>query len=361
MTKEEYSKLILELYKNNNNSITKKDIINAKGINEKCVYKYFNTFQDMCKELNLYTPSSQRLSKEEIKDILLDIYNEYGIVTNNILKKTGRISGDTIKRKFGSISNAYIECNIPLQAGQRKNVGRDEIIIELERLKNEYGYISKPLMEKFSEYSPKIVQRIFGTFTSMYKELGYEGHKSGRVPTDEELIAECKRIYDEHNFLSYDLLEKFSTISTTCFKDRAKKMKWNGINYYREQVGCELPTLDWGESPSARFAIEKFSNALNEQPIKEKRFSWLVNTENNAQLRIDAYYPNANIAIEYNGPQHYLVDGIYTKTEEELIKRQALDKLKADLIRRHGIKLIVIHFKDKVTNEYIQEAISNNN
>lgn len=365
MTKEEYTKLILKLYKENNNTIMKKDIIAAKGINEKGVYKYFGSFQSMCEELELNTSIPKRMDKDEIKKILIELYEEYGTVTYKILKETGRVSSDTLKRKFGSINNAYIECGFELKRGQRKFVSKNEIIIELNRIKDKYGYVSKPLMEKHSDYSPKIVQRIFGSFSNMYKELGFAIHKSGRMPTDEELINECKRIYEEQDFLSYDLIEKFGQISTTCFKDRSKKNKWGGINYYREQVGCEIPTLDWGESPSAKYAIEKFSKAIGEKPEKEKKFSWLLNPElknpKKAPLRIDAYYPLANIAIEYNGPQHYFVDGTYTKTEADLIKRKKLDKLKADLIREHGIKLIVIHFKDKVTEEYIQNAISNNN
>lgn len=365
MTKTEYIKKIVEIYNNNNNSIIMKDIENAKGVNRTKVKEYFGSFHNMCDELKLYTPSHRSMSNEEIINIVKNIYAKHGKVTKTILINEGKISADTIKRRFGSLNKLYELCNFPLSQGQRKFTSKEEIVEEIYRIKNEHGYVSKPLFEKHSAYSPKIVQRIFGSFTNMYKELNIEGHRSGRVPTDEELISECERVYREHGFLSYDLIEKFSNISTTCYKDRARKNGWKGINHYREMVGCEIPTLDWGESPSARFAIDKFTKAIGEEPIKEKKFDWLINKElkrpTQSPLRIDAYYPKANIAIEYNGPQHYFIDGIYTKNEEALIKRQKLDKLKASLIREHGIKLIVIHFKDKVTDEYIQDAISNNN
>lgn len=286
------------------------------------------------------------------------IYSEKGKITEKLIKEHACISSDSIKRRFGSLSNAYREAGIELKQGQRKMVSKEEITKEIMRLKEEYGYISKPIMEKYSSYSPKIVQRLFGSFSNMYIELNLDRHFSGRIPTDEELIIEADRIYKEHGFLSYDLIEKFSSISTTCFKDRAKKNNWEGISYYRKEVGCDEPTLDWGESPSAKFAINKFTEVIGENPIKEKTFDWLLNKATGQKLRIDAYYPNANIAIEYNGPQHYYVDGRYTKDEEALEYRKTLDMIKYDLIKEHNIHLIVIHFKDKINDEYIKKKLS---
>lgn len=365
MTKDEYIEKIMKIYNDNNHSIIMKDIDKAKGVNRTYVKKFFGSFSNMCKELNLNSPTPRILTNDEIIEIVKEIHAKYGKITKEILVSEGRVSADTIKRRFGSLNKLYEICDFPLQQGQRKFTSKDEIVEEINRIKNIYGYVSKPLFEKHSSYSPKIVQRVFGSFSNMYSELGLERHKSGRIPTDEELISECKKIYNEQGFLSYDLIEKFGKISATCYKDRAKKNNWDGINYYREVIGCEIPTLNWNESPSARYAINKFSNILNEKPIKEKKFDWLIDkTADNPTrnpLRIDAYYPEANIAVEYNGPQHYYIDGFYTKTEEDLKHRQRLDKLKADLIKEHGIKLIVIHFKDKVTDEYIHNAISNNN
>lgn len=299
-----------------------------------------------------------KITKELCITEIKRIYNEHGKITEKLIREHACISSDSIKRKFGSISNAYREAGIELKQGQRKMVTKEEITEEIIRIKNEYGYISKPLMEKYSTYSPKIVQRIFGSFSNMYSELNLDRHFSGRIPTDEDLINEAKRIYKEQGYLSYDLIDKFSSISTTCFKDRAKKNNWDGISHYRKQVGCSEPTLDWGESPSAKFAINKFTNIIGESPVKEKTFDWLINKATGQKLRIDAYYPNSNIAIEYNGPQHYYIDGKLTKDQEALEYRKTLDMIKYDLIKQHDIHLIVIHFKDKITDEYINKKLS---
>lgn len=297
------------------------------------------------------------ITKELCINEIKRIYNEHGKITGRLIKQYGNISPDSIARRFGSLSNAYKEAGIELKQGQRKMVSKEEITQEILRINKQFGYVSKPLMEKYSSYSPKIVQRVFGNFANMYSELNLPRHASGIIPTDQELLDEAKRIYDEQGYLSYDLIEKFSRYSTTCFKDRAKVNNWNGIFYYREQVGCEEFSLDWCESPSAKYAINKFTQVIGEAPIKEKTFDWLINTETNQKLRIDAYYPNANIAIEYNGPQHYYVDGRYTKTEEELNYRINLDQSKYALIKQHNIHLIVIHYQDKINEQYIQEKL----
>lgn len=285
------------------------------------------------------------------------INKEHGKVTNKLLKEHGKVSGDTLKRLFGSISNAYIEAGITLKQGQRKMVNKEEIVLEIYRLIREYGYISKPIMEKHSSYSPKIVQRIFGSFSNMYNELKLSRHSSGVIPTNDDLIQEAKRLYNLYNYFSMDIVDKYSIYSSTCYKDRAKKNNWDGVNYYRQQIGCNNIGLGWSESPSAKYEIDKFTKYLNEDPIKEKTFDWLINKETGMKLRIDAYYEKHNLAVEYNGPQHYIIDGHYIKTEEQLLHRKNLDFLKQELLKAHNIKLVVIHYKDIVNEDYIKTVL----
>ena len=297
------------------------------------------------------------ISKEICISELKRIYNKYGKVTYKLLKEYGNVSGDSIKRTFGSMENALKEAGLPIKQGQRKMVSKEEITEEIFRLVNEYGYISKPLMEKHSSYSPKIVQRIFGSFANMYNELNLERCRNGIIPTDEELIEEAKRLYETYGYFSQNIIIKYGKYSTTCYGDRARKNGWDGLKYYREQIGCPEPELGWTESPDAKYEIDKFTKYLNEEPIKEKTFDWLINEKTGLKLRIDAYYKNHNIAIEYNGPQHYKVDGLYTKDEEQLKYRQNLDYLKYELIKAHGIKLVIIHYMDKVDENYIKTVL----
>ena len=68
------------------------------------------------------------------------IYSEKGKITEKLIKEHACISSDSIKRRFGSLSNAYREAGIELKQGQRKMVSKEEITKEIMRLKEEYGY-----------------------------------------------------------------------------------------------------------------------------------------------------------------------------------------------------------------------------
>ena len=91
---------------------------------------------------------------------------------------------------------------------------------EVQNIIKKYGYVSKPLMEKHSIYGPKIVNRIYGGFKKMYDAIGIEGHPSGRIPTDENLLNEFIDIYNRYGTISQDIIEKESQYSITCYKDR---------------------------------------------------------------------------------------------------------------------------------------------
>jgi hypothetical protein len=68
---------------------------------------------------------------------------------------------------------------------------------------------------------------------------------------------------------------------------------------------------------------------------------WLINKENN-QMELDGYCKSLRLAFEHHGEQHYSLKTPYVKTEEQLRKRQADDKLKRELCSKKGVVLIEI-------------------
>lgn len=291
-----------------------------------------------------------KISKEQCKAEVLRLYNEFKKVNSNIIKEHGNISIDTIKRRYGSLFNCMIECGIKPQPRQHRNVSKEILEKEIYRIYKEHGYVSKPLIEKYSEYGPKIISRIYGSFSNMYKELNFKRHPSGYVPTDKELLNELKRLCNIYEFVSKETVRNFSRFSTTCYRDR-----FGGLNNAKKKIN--VPTNLPGESICANFAINEYAKYLNEEPELEKTFDWLRNPKTGYKLRLDAYFKNSNIAIEYNGPQHYEIDGYYTKNKEDLEYRRELDLLKCQLLKEYDIKLITIHYKDKVDVEYIKNTL----
>lgn len=206
-------------------------------------------------------------------------------------------------------------------------------------------------MEKYSYINQKVVQKIFGSFANMYKELKIKRHPSGRVPTDKELLLDFKKIYDLYGYISKDIIAKEACYSTTCYHDR-----FGSINNIRRMFN--IPEVFPGDCQSANYVILKYEEYFGEKAEKEKMFSWLKNPKTKQNLRIDAYFPEHNIALEYNGPQHYHIDSRYTKDQQSLEYRQYLDKLKISILAKYNIPTIVVHYKDKVTNDYIKESIN---
>lgn len=58
--------------------------------------------------------------------------------------------------------------------------------------------------------------------------------------------------------------------------------------------------------------------------------------------QLDGYCEALSIAFEHHGTYHYRVDGVYSKDEAALLKRQHDDRKKADLCRLNGVTLLTV-------------------
>lgn len=351
-----------------------------------------------------------RFTNEQLLNELKNLYQQHHKVSKSIIDTYAPFNYYTIQRRFGSIEEALSLCDIEITNGQRKMISKERVVNDLIRIHNLFGYISKPLYEKHGLYNQKVVRRIFGSFTNMYNELNLTRHPSGYSPTDEELISDAKRLLNEFEYINADIIRLHSKFSVFVYQSRFSSInelykilnipmkfysatedelimeardiysKYNILTkdiieqnsqysvaqYYRrfgslnnlyEILGLQNRYPGEESCNSANYCISKFSNYLDEQPQREFTFDWLRNPKTNRKLPIDAYYPKHNIAIEYNGLQHYQIDGLYIKSEEELQYRQELDNVKYQLIKEHGITLVVVHYKDIVDENYISKVI----
>lgn len=83
---------------------------------------------------------------------------------------------------------------------------------------------------------------------------------------------------------------------------------------------------------------------------------YYLKTDYGSQLSYDIFIPNLNIAIEYQGKQHYeAVD--FFGGEETFIDTQRRDVLKAQLSHKNGIRLIYISYWEEITKELIKKRI----
>jgi len=62
-------------------------------------------------------------------------------------------------------------------------------------------------------------------------------------------------------------------------------------------------------------------------------------------LELDGYCKELKLAFEYNGIQHYKIDGFFKQNKKEFLNQQRRDKLKRKLCKLNGVKLITIPYK----------------
>lgn len=307
----------------------------------------FGSLSRAAQEAGLPATSWRKISKEEIGKELKRIAESFGPISGPLIKQHAPFSIDSVSRKYGSIQKACLEIGVPFKESTHKFVSKEDLDKEVFRIRDKYGYVSKPLMEKYAIYGPKIVNRIYGNFGNMYKALGIDRHPSGRSPSKDDLIKEFKRIYEKYGLISQSIVGMESKYSTTCYKDR-----FGSFNNLREILG--IPKVLPGQSLNADYCIEKVEGFLGERAEKEKTFDWLVNPKTGYNLRLDAFFQKHMLAVEYNGPQHYVVDGTYTATQKDLDHRKWLDSIKEQLVRQHGIKIVWVSFKDKLDTDYMK-------
>ncbi len=142
------------------------------------------------------------------------------------------------------------------------------------------------------------------------------------------------------------IYKNINKIGFTSYKEFVKYIKGEYLEKNRSDV-----------SISALKCFDIVSKILNENYETEVCFDGLINPRTNHKLRIDCYFKKSNIAIEYNGIQHYKNIPFFHNDKNSLEYQKYKDELKKDYCKNNNIKLIVISYKDKLTPKNIKNII----
>jgi len=74
-------------------------------------------------------------------------------------------------------------------------------------------------------------------------------------------------------------------------------------------------------------------------------------------LELDIFVPDLNLALEYQGQQHFQAVDIWGG-EESLSKQQARDRKKAERCKEVGVRLVKVNYSDPMTLEFVAELLS---
>lgn len=134
-----------------------------------------------------------------------------------------------------------------------------------------------------------------------------------------------------------------------------------GMSYWQKYVFGKRNRswLEW-----QRKCIAKFNEVLDNPKFKaEKTFEWLRSPITGYKLKIDAYYPDYNLCVEFDGEGHFkpiqFLKG--QNAERQFQKTQVHDAVKNTEIPLHSLKLIRFKYDEPLTREHILERLSEAN
>lgn len=144
-------------------------------------------------------------------------------------------------------------------------------------------------------------------------------------------------------------------------KKKKKKQKTNKQPVlqkgYTKQQLAQIEQNKQREASPMEIKIAAHLKALNLLYKKEYSNATLFNPKTKYLLFIDFYLPKLNIAIEYDGKQHFVNEDI-TKLKSQMYR----DNVKTKWCKEHGVKLLRINFinqnkYEEIINSFISKNI----
>jgi len=175
----------------------------------------------------------------------------------------------------------------------------------------------------------------------------------------EHTCLQCSKVFYARNrgertkFCSNGCKSLYRTIQNsvmnTCDNCGAKfRVKSSAANHFIHCKKCRNKNLSRVSSKMSRQIEKWLRNSFVVET--EKSFDWLYDkTKPKGRFRLDYFLPEYNLAIEYDGEQHF--KPCFTSRWESVDKVQLRDRLKDYLCRQNDIKLLRINYKDDLTEE----------
>ncbi len=118
-----------------------------------------------------------------------------------------------------------------------------------------------------------------------------------------------------------------------------------------------LPPCERSSQHKTQESIRQMCERIFHVPFFDYKHPEIVNPETGRMLDLDIYNSNLQLAIEYNGEQHYKINSM-SPTQDVLDKQKRRDAYKAQRCQELGIHLIVIPYTEKDRAfEMIMEAL----
>lgn len=146
-----------------------------------------------------------KINKNDLIEDILKVYNHKGDnkFTQKYYLANGKYSGSPI-RTNGGWSSILKELGIELNV--HKNVTKEEVINDFFRVKKEQGYISSRIFRKYGKYSQKVTDDLFGGYCKLLEELNMSSKYSIRLLSNEEIVNQLKKLYEQYGYINSTLI-----------------------------------------------------------------------------------------------------------------------------------------------------------
>lgn len=173
-----------------------RDMTQHGAHSSKTYQKKFGSWNNALKAAGLGINAETNIDKSDLIDELRRLADELGRTpTSRDMADRGKYGTATYAHKFGSWNDAVQEAG--LEIVRQRDVSRDEMISEIQRLADKLG---KPPavheMRDQGEFGVTTISREFGTWSAALEHAGYEPNKEMGV-SEEKLIGELTRLRDE--------------------------------------------------------------------------------------------------------------------------------------------------------------------
>lgn len=304
-----------------------------------CYIRFFSTGNKLLNIKNkgmIYMKQPvNKITKEDLIEDVLKVFNETQNTTQSNYLKHGQYSKAPIKRIFGSWNKMLQELNYDINM-YKGEITKEDVLKDMYDLINRFGYVNSKIQREHGKYSQIVIDKLFGSWTNLAIVLNQK--IDGRQISDEDIKQNLLDINDLYGGLSTYLLDNYCIVSRQTIAAR-----FGSVSNICNELGISyLPPTN--TSKLCNFVLEIITEELNEEPILEYTFDWLVNPNTDCHLRLDAYYPNHNLAVEVDGKQHFYNSDLFGPCDIQ----QERDKIKNHLLQEHNIHLIRIKYSDDI-------------
>ena len=154
---------------------------------------------------------------------------------------------------------------------------------------------------------------------------------AGQVVT----YKEVKKAFESEGFvlLSTEYINAITKLEYICPKGHKHSITWNA---FKNGQRCPQCNASKGEK-----AIKDYLAKNNIEFIEQHRFD---DCRNLLPLPFDFYIPSLNLAIEYDGEQHFKLNSCFNKTKKKLREVQKRDNIKTQYCKENNINLLRIPY-----------------